>query len=94
MSDRAGVDAQVVPTVYVNAHNRTILSNQYSVTEHFKASNTGGPQQSQLPGVFFFYDLSPIKARAQPMKTMPCVSGHLACIRQPRHLHCIWCISS
>ena len=53
---------QVVPTVYVNSHNRTILSNQYSVTEHFRASLSGSPQ-SQLPGVFFFYDLSPIKAR-------------------------------
>ena len=61
---RGRVCAQVVPTVYVNAENRTILSNQYSVTEHFKASNPGGPQQSQLPGVFFFYDLSPIKAWA------------------------------
>ena len=90
MSDGAGDDAQVVPTVYVNAHNRTILSNQYSVTEHFKASNTGGPQQSQLPGVFFFYDLSPIKARAQPVRKC---HMSIARIMEQRHGHCILRIS-
>lgn len=50
--------AQVVPTIYVNSHNHTINSNQYSVTEHFKGS---ADFQAQLPGVFFYYDLSPIK---------------------------------
>jgi len=48
----------VVPTIYVDSHNRTINSNQYSVTEHFKPS---ADFNAQLPGVFFFYDLSPIK---------------------------------
>jgi hypothetical protein len=65
---------QVVPTVYVNSHNRTILSNQYSVTEHFRPSMSGSPQ-SQLPGVFFFYDLSPIKVRA----LRPAVPSHAGC---------------
>lgn len=42
-----------------------ILSNivnvipQYSVTEHFKSSELG----AAVPGVFFFYDISPIKVR-------------------------------
>lgn len=49
---------QVVPTIYVNSHNKTINSNQYSVTEHFKPSYDYHVQQ---PGVFFYYDLSPIK---------------------------------
>ena len=49
---------QVVPTIYVNSHNHTISSNQYSVTEHFKVAYD---YQVQLPGVFFYYDLSPIK---------------------------------
>lgn len=49
---------QVVPTIYVNSHNHTINSNQYSVTEHFKISYD---YHAQLPGVFFYYDLSPIK---------------------------------
>lgn len=32
---------------------------QYSVTEHFKSSELG----AAVPGVFFFYDISPIKVR-------------------------------
>jgi hypothetical protein len=32
---------------------------QFSVTEHFRSSESGRVQA--LPGVFFFYDLSPIK---------------------------------
>lgn len=52
---------QVVPTTYVDKHNKTIASNQYSVTEHFKPMVDPDSPQSQLPGVFFFYDLSPIK---------------------------------
>ena len=55
----AGV--QVVPTIYSDVRNNTIYSNQYSVTEHFKRADI---QQGQnMPGVFFFYDLSPIKVR-------------------------------
>ena len=58
--------------MYVNAHNKTINSNQYSVTEHFRASQDL-MGSSQLPGVFFFYDLSPIKVQ-------PCsASGRLRC---------------
>ncbi|KAM1030475.1 hypothetical protein EV1_033968 [Malus domestica] len=50
---------KVVPTIYTNIIGRTIFSNQYSVTEHYKSSELGHSQM--LPGVFFFYDLSPIK---------------------------------
>ncbi|XP_031498595.1 uncharacterized protein LOC116263128 [Nymphaea colorata] len=49
---------KVVPTIYTDVRGRTIESNQFSVTEHFK--DDSGRTQS-LPGVFFFYDLSPIK---------------------------------
>ncbi len=55
----------MVPTTYIDSHNKTIQSNQYSVTEHFKPTvdtHHGG----QLPGVFIFYDLSPIKVHFLP----------------------------
>ncbi|OMO94286.1 hypothetical protein COLO4_16433 [Corchorus olitorius] len=50
---------RVVPTVYTDVSGHTIQSNQFSVTEHFKGADIGRLQS--LPGVFFFYDLSPIK---------------------------------
>ena len=60
---------QVVPTTYIDSHNKTIQSNQYSVTEHFKPTvdpHHGG----QLPGVFIFYDLSPIKVFSPSQPTL------------------------
>ncbi|XP_022894461.1 endoplasmic reticulum-Golgi intermediate compartment protein 3-like [Olea europaea var. sylvestris] len=50
---------KVVPTVFTDVNGNTIQSNQFSVTEHVKGSEAGHLQS--LPGVFFFYDLSPIK---------------------------------
>ncbi|GLT93829.1 hypothetical protein SLE2022_116030 [Rubroshorea leprosula] len=50
---------KVVPTVYTDTRGHTIQSNQFSVTEHFKNQEIGHLQS--LPGVFFYYDLSPIK---------------------------------
>lgn len=50
---------KVVPTVYTDVSEHTIQSNQFSVTEHFKGADVGRFQF--IPGVFFFYDLSPIK---------------------------------
>lgn len=50
---------KVVPTIYTNVRQRTIHSNQFSVTEHFKDYEAG--HYRTIPGVFFFYDLSPIK---------------------------------
>ncbi|XP_071725662.1 uncharacterized protein [Rutidosis leptorrhynchoides] len=49
---------KVVPTIYTNLRGHTIQSNQFSVTEHYKSPEVG---RRSLPGVFFFYDLSPIK---------------------------------
>ncbi|KAI0495483.1 hypothetical protein KFK09_021784 [Dendrobium nobile] len=45
--------------VYNDINGQKIQSNQFSVTEHFRADEVGRVQA--LPGVFFFYDLSPIK---------------------------------
>lgn len=50
---------KMVPTVYSNIDGHTVYTNQFSVTEHLKADNSGRFQF--LPGVFFYYDLSPIK---------------------------------
>lgn len=50
---------KVVPTEYHATRGAVIETNQFSVTEHFKPS--GGMGQ-ELTGIFFFYDLSPIKA--------------------------------
>lgn len=53
---------KVVPTVYTDVGGATIATNQFSVTENYKASD---PIQSHsvLPGCFFFFDFSPIKVR-------------------------------
>ncbi|KZV54500.1 endoplasmic reticulum-Golgi intermediate compartment protein 3 [Dorcoceras hygrometricum] len=50
---------KVVPTVFTDVNGHAIHSNQFSVTEHVKGAELGRLQA--LPGVFFFYDLSPIK---------------------------------
>lgn len=50
---------KVVPTEYTSVRGHTIQSNQFSVTEHYKSSDED--HFRSLPGVFFFYDLSPIK---------------------------------
>ncbi|KAI3807790.1 hypothetical protein L1987_23724 [Smallanthus sonchifolius] len=49
----------VVPSVYTDVKGRDIQSNQFSVTEHFKVAEVG--RLLTLPGVFFFYELSPFK---------------------------------
>lgn len=50
---------KVVPTIYTDIRGRKIQSNQFSVTEHFKSTEFGVPH-SPL-GIYFYYDLSPIK---------------------------------
>ncbi|CAH9081712.1 unnamed protein product [Cuscuta epithymum] len=50
---------KVVPTMYTNIRGHKIDSNQFSVTEHYKSAEFG--HFNAHPGVFFFYDLSPIK---------------------------------
>ena len=49
---------KVVPTVYTDIRGHQIQTNQFSVTEHFRDANVH-PQTP--PGVYFFYDFSPIK---------------------------------
>eukprot|EP00798_Chlamydomonas_sp_ICE-L_P025639 gene25639-11297_t len=60
---------KVVPTLYTSlkAPNKAIHTNQYSVTENFRESS-GGMGRS-LPGLFVFYDLSPIKVSVSEQKT-------------------------
>ncbi|XP_020100527.1 endoplasmic reticulum-Golgi intermediate compartment protein 3-like isoform X1 [Ananas comosus] len=49
---------KVVPTIYTDIRGHKIHSNQFSVTEHFRDGNV---YPKPVPGVFFFYDFSPIK---------------------------------
>ena len=51
----------MVPTAYTDVFNKTMATNQFSVTENFREAQGGAGKT--LPGVFFFYDLSPIKVR-------------------------------
>ena len=50
--------SQVVPTQYRYLNGTTIQTNQYSVTEHLRHVNPGSGRG--LPGVFFFYEVSPL----------------------------------
>ncbi|KAF5444161.1 hypothetical protein F2P56_036658 [Juglans regia] len=50
---------KVVPAIFTDIRGRTIQSNQYSVTEHFRSADPG--RSRSLAGVFFFYDISPVK---------------------------------
>jgi len=53
--------AKVVPTTYNYISGKTVATNQFSVTEHFRRIQ---PREGQgLPGVFVFYELSPIMVR-------------------------------
>jgi endoplasmic reticulum-Golgi intermediate compartment protein 3 len=49
---------KIVPTLYKFKNGTTIQTNQYSVTEHLRHVNPGSNRG--LPGVFFFYDVSPL----------------------------------
>ncbi|KAJ8466362.1 hypothetical protein OPV22_028914 [Ensete ventricosum] len=49
---------KVVPTIYHDIRGHKINSNQFSVTEHFRDESI---HPRPLPGVYFFYDFSPIK---------------------------------
>lgn len=49
---------KVVPTIYTDIRGRKIHSNQFSVTEHFREA-VGLPRPP--PGVYFFYEFSPIQ---------------------------------
>jgi len=49
---------KIVPTRYVFLNGTTIETNQFSVTEHLRHVNPGSGRG--LPGVFFFYEISPL----------------------------------
>ncbi|XP_051138892.1 uncharacterized protein LOC127256758 [Andrographis paniculata] len=57
---------KVVPTVYTNIIGHTIHSNQFSVTEHYMSSED---RLESPPGVFFYYDLSPIQVTFTETRT-------------------------
>lgn len=50
--------------VYFLQFVKLLFGFQFSVTEHY---TTGGPGPRVIPGVFFFYDLSPIKVMWMPV---------------------------
>jgi len=61
---------KIVPTTYESLSGTVINTNQFSVTEHFKAvdeqsagAGGHGHSHSGLPGVFIMYDLSPIMVK-------------------------------
>jgi hypothetical protein len=51
---------QVVPTSYEFLDGRTVLTNQFSLTQFFKAIDASS---SMLPGVSFTFELTPLKVR-------------------------------
>lgn len=60
------ISSNLVPVMTVYVGNKAVgslisIGLQFSVTDHFKEKEPGKAQS--LPGVFFFYDLSPIKVR-------------------------------
>ncbi|CAM6128329.1 unnamed protein product [Calypogeia fissa] len=57
---------KVVPTMYSDLNDK-IVTNQFSVTEHVKDINPGADRA--LSGVYFYYDLSPIKVNVTHERT-------------------------
>lgn len=52
---------KVVPTIYEYLGKEEIVNtNQYSVTDYKRDLEGGWDERGKLPGVFFFYDVSPI----------------------------------
>lgn len=54
---------KVVPTVYKHLNKPPTVSNQYAVSEHIRHINPGSNRG--LPGVWFFYDTSPVHVEFQ-----------------------------
>lgn len=54
---------QIVPTEYRFLNGTKIQTNQYSVTEHMRHVSPGS--NKGLPGVFFFYEVSPLHVEIQ-----------------------------
>mmetsp|Transcript_572 Transcript_572/g.1938 ORF Transcript_572/g.1938 Transcript_572/m.1938 type:complete len:390 (+) Transcript_572:248-1417(+) len=69
-SDKLGMHQyfiKVVPTTYKKLNGQVITSNQYSVTEYFRPGEAGKTSHI-LPGIFFIYDMSPIKVELTEKK--------------------------
>lgn len=49
---------KIVPTLFEPLQGAEVETNQYSVTEHFQRRTASA---AVIPGVYFYYDLSPIK---------------------------------
>jgi hypothetical protein len=61
---------KVVPTTYDSLSGAVLNTNQFSVTEHFRSVSSREGQG--LPGVFFFYELSPIMVKfTETRKSLP-----------------------
>jgi endoplasmic reticulum-Golgi intermediate compartment protein 3 len=59
---------KVVPTSYTSLRNETTQSNQYSVTENYRAMDAAVMAANNLPpAIVFFYDISAIKVCIQGM---------------------------
>ena len=58
LADHFSPFTQIVPTRYVFQNGTVIETNQFSVSEHLRHVNPGGGRG--LPGVFFFYEISPL----------------------------------
>jgi len=57
---------QVVPTLYKWLNGTEMQTNQYSVTEHMRHVTPGSGRG--LPGVFFFYEVSPLHVEIEEYK--------------------------
>jgi hypothetical protein len=57
---------KVIPTKYSSTSGETMSTNQYSVTEHTKTLNLRADATTQKsgPGLYLFYELSPIMVKA------------------------------
>lgn len=90
---------KVVPTIYTPLKGGEVHTNQYSVTEHFRASASAAPGGHALPGLFFSYELSPIKIKISEVRggvadrawLLRCVVLCVLCVRISfgAYRHCV-----
>lgn len=61
---------KVVPTIYEYLGKEEVVNtNQYSVTDYKRDLEGGWDERGKLPGVFFFYDVSPIMVHYKESRT-------------------------
>jgi endoplasmic reticulum-Golgi intermediate compartment protein 3 len=58
---------KIVPTMYVTVTNTTMKTYQYSVTTHKKSLSRSGSMDKGLPGLFVYYELSPIMVKMEEL---------------------------